>query len=235
MKHIYEVFVFCSGKSGSMSLYNTFKNSGFKCLHCHTPHQFKRTRPEIEDSIFEIIETSRKRLEKVYIIDVYRNPIERKLSSFFNNLDFHVCGQNLTLPEIEDTFNENFIYFGEEYHSINIALRYFGQCLFKNFDFENGYNIRIFNNMYFIKLRFKDIMGWDNILYKIFNREMEISNSNKSEDKSYKTLYETAKKTLRIKNQYLEKIGQDREFNVHNRKFEINEYLNKWRNRVIDQ
>ena len=37
----YNIFICCSGKSGSTTLYTTFINNGYKSIHCHGNENFK--------------------------------------------------------------------------------------------------------------------------------------------------------------------------------------------------
>ena len=55
----------------------------------------------------------------------------------------------------------------EEYHSINSVLTHYNIPLFKKFDFKNKYIICEKNNKVFIKILYKDIHDWNNILSKI--------------------------------------------------------------------
>ena len=51
--------------------------------------------------------------KEIYIIDSYRTPIERKISSFFQNV------LSDSTQNIIDNFNKDYLFYIEEYHSIN--------------------------------------------------------------------------------------------------------------------
>ena len=77
---MYQVFIYCSGKSGSSTLLNTFKMNYYQCTKLHTNIKFEW---QFKKSIFDMIDSSCEKFDKIYIIDSYRTPIERKISSFF--------------------------------------------------------------------------------------------------------------------------------------------------------
>jgi hypothetical protein len=99
-------FVFCGAKSGSQTLWKSLYYSGLKCIHLNSNEHFMESQ-NAYDSVFKLIENNAKRMEKIYIIDVYRNPIERKISSlFFNHFSRF---ENLSLDKLIETFNTNYI------------------------------------------------------------------------------------------------------------------------------
>ena len=91
-----ENFIYCSGKSGSMSLTNTLNNS----YHTHSLLNFLRynnlkisdiKKINIDFNMFKLLnENSKKyKTKKICVYDAYRTPIERKISAFFHFLNFH--------------------------------------------------------------------------------------------------------------------------------------------------
>jgi hypothetical protein len=124
----YNVFIFCGGKSGSSTLHKTFIENNFKVLKQHTVND--------NTNIFNIINESCNDNDTVYIIDSYRTPIERKISSLFQNIDLYLPDYlNYTIEDLISYFNENMIYTIEEYHSIDEILNYYKLPLFDSFDF----------------------------------------------------------------------------------------------------
>jgi hypothetical protein len=135
------VFVYCGGKCGSTTLYETFTNNGFESIHIHSNDDYKQIFKENGNSSFDLIDLKCKNFENVYIIDSYRTPIERKISSFFQNLMHHLPNYNeLSIQEIITYFNDNKLYELEEYHSINEVLEYYNIPLFNVFDFNTKHS-----------------------------------------------------------------------------------------------
>ena len=133
----YNVFIYCGGKCGGTTLARTFSKNGYKTCHLHSSKckgNFKSDINLENDDIYNIINNSCK-TEKVYIIDSYRLPIERKISSFFQNIQKHIPNyNNLLIEEIIKIFNEKFLVKLENYHSINEILSHYKLPLFEKQD-----------------------------------------------------------------------------------------------------
>ena len=86
---MFNIFVYCGGKCWSSTLHNTFMNNNFQSIHVHSNENYK-TEYKTGKSIFDVIDLSCNNFDTVYIIDSYRTPIERKISSFFQNITIHI-------------------------------------------------------------------------------------------------------------------------------------------------
>ena len=227
MTHNIDILVMCGGKCGSSTLYSSFKNSGFKCLKIHSKYdyilQFK------SDSLYDTINLSSK-CKKLFIIDSYRTPIERKISSFFQNIHTFVPNyEYLSIQKLIHIFNLKYLNTIEEYHSINSVLTNYNIPLFNKFDLKKKYNIYEKNNKIFIKILYKDIDDWDNILSKILNKKINIVNDNLSTVKSYKNIYNLFKKKYIVPKSYLKHLkNNDMEFKIYNTNEEQIAYIQKW-------
>ena len=223
------IFVYCGGKCGSSTLQKTFINNNYNSIHVHS-NSYYQNNLKNTDTIFDVIDNSCKKYNKVYMIDSYRTPIERKISSFFQNITIHLPNYNdLTIDNIIDFFNVNFIDHIEEYHSIDEVLQYYGMPLFTEFNFEQRYNIIEKDNKIFIKLLFKDIQKWNIILSKIFQKNIIMHSDNLTKDKSINNLYEEFQKKYKIPRSYIENIlKNDNNFKIYNTKCEQEEYINRW-------
>lgn len=226
-KELLDVIVMCGGKCGSSTLMITMQENGFKCDKYHNEKDFNMRNKE--GDLFPFVEECCKD-KKIFIIDSYRLPIERKISSFFHNLHTHLPTYKET--SIEDLiifFNENHIMTLEEGHSINYLQDYFKLPRFKSFDFEKKYNIYEKDNKKLIKILFKDIKNWDKILSEIFDKEIVIKSANVSKDKDYYDLYMEFLKEYKVPKRYLEEVlKNDEEFKIYNTIEEQEEYLKKW-------
>jgi|SaaInlStandDraft_7_1057024.scaffolds.fasta_scaffold02315_2 hypothetical protein len=221
-----DVLIMCGGKSGSSTLYVTLKKN-YKCLKIHSYldyiEQFN------SNKLYESIdESSNNRI--LYIIDSYRTPIERKISSFFENITIHVPNyKSLSIVKLINLFNEKFLYTLEEYHSINEVFRKYDIPLFDTFDFNKHYNITYKGTKIFIKLLYKDIDNWGTILSRIFKKKIIIRNDNISDTKDYFTMYTEFKKKYKIPKKYIDNLlKNDREFTIYNTKDEQEKYIKKW-------
>jgi hypothetical protein len=222
-----DVLVLCGGKCGSSTLAKTFVKNGYKCIKIHNEEdyflQFKSRK------LYETIELSSKN-KKLYIIDCYRTPIERKISSFFENISKHAPNHNnMPNKELMKIFNEKQINYIEDYHSINDALNKYNIPRWTTFDFEKKYNITKKGNIVFIKLLFKDIQQWDKILTKILGKKIIMFNDNLTNTKPEYKKYQRFKEMYKPPIDYINNIiKNDFEFKTYNTKEEQEQYIQKW-------
>ena len=227
----YDIFVMCGGKCGGSTLAYTFHRNNFKTTHVHGLKNTGAFQSDIdlELGLFNIIDNSSKN-KKIYIIDSYRTPIERKISSFFHNIKLH-CPKytNIKIDELINLFNDKFLYELEEYHSINEILKYYNIPVFDKFDFDNKYNIIEKDNIIFIKIRFNDINDWNKILSNIFNKDIIIYPDNLTENKDIYTLYNKFKSLYKVPKTYVDHIkNNDKEFMIYNSDIEKHKYIEYW-------
>jgi len=230
------VLIFCGGKCGGTTLSTTFKNNGYNTLHMHSSTCFGLYNPNYYDlhkiSTFYVIDYNANK-NKLYIIDSYRTPIERKISSFFQNITFYVPNyKTQNIYELIDIFNSLFNKL-ETYHSIDEVLNHYHLPLFKTFDFDNKYNMIEKDNMVFIKLRFNDIDEWSNILSVIFQKNITIYSKNLTKNKNIANLYNEFKNTYKIPKQFLKDILKIDHFLIYNTLEEQQKYIEYWENNSI--
>jgi len=239
----YSVYVYCCGKSGSSTLKKTFAENGYNSLHCHNSETYNdiMSSTKLNPNVFDIIEQSMINNKHVTIIDSYRNPIERKISSFFENYRGHnvtarrdeVTGvQTYEYDDIIKQLDEQ-CYYLEQYDSINEVLDYFNLPRFTSFDFVKKYNIVQYKNVTIIKLRFEDINEWGNILSEIFGKPITIFNENMSDNKKYAYIYNIVKNNYTISLDMLEYIEHYYpEFRIYNDPESQEKYINYWTSRT---
>jgi hypothetical protein len=231
-----QCYVYCSGKSGSMTLYHTLSQY-FRCLHVHNNMNFRAEIAKTDQiSIFECIDFSRAKYPRVWLLDSFRMPVERVISSFFQNLEKNLSREELAMedslrmPLISRRLDEKINM--ENYHSINEIMNYFEVPLFQTFNFKKGYNIIQKDNLLFIKLRFNDINRWGSILSEVFGMPVRIRNSNQSIDKAYAGLYLKFKNYYRVPVVAYKELTDWPEFRIYTTDAEKEKYDEKWRNRL---
>jgi hypothetical protein len=226
----YQVFVYCSGKCGSTTLYKTLGEK-FKTIHIHSNDDYIKNYPDNKNTIFDLIDYSKTTHETIYIIDAYRTPIERKISSFFHHIENKLPNfRDMNLTDLISWFNDNLLYKIENYHSINEIMNYYEIPLFQKFNFNRGYNMVKKDNIVFIKLLFKDIERWPSILTEIFKTNIpKLKNANLTENKHTAAKYNEFKQIYKTKRDYLQHLQtKDPEFIIYNTPQDINEYIQKW-------
>jgi small nuclear ribonucleoprotein (snRNP)-like protein len=184
-------------------------------------------------TIKDIIEYNAFIGKNVYVIDVYRNPIERKISEYFeilanfhfNNIENNMNKYNLDL--IMNRFNKIFPHIAEgdyfmEKYSINIPCE---------FDFNKKYLLVIKDNIKYVKLRLMDSIDWGKILSQILDTEIIIIKDYETQNKIIGNLYQSFKNNYKIPSNFLEEIQNCRYFNYYNSEEEKIRYLNNWNNK----
>lgn len=209
-----EVFVICGGKCGSTSLEKTFRHNGFATIRTHGFEEFK-SRNLCNLNLHELLEHNIKWNLPTIVIDCYRTPVERKMSSFFHNLNKHV-GDCRDVDELVKQFNEKFIYLLEDYHPINRIFDYFGLDHFTRFNAEKGYNEKVVGNVRYIKIRFCDIGMWGDILSGIVGKRVVMFEDNLTKNRNYYELYCEFKRKYVVNMEYLMKnVKEDVEYGIY--------------------
>lgn len=227
-----QVFIYCGGKCGSMTLYRTLSQY-FSTGHFHNQETFKVHYNIDNYTLFDIIDYNSKLYNDIYIIDSYRTPIERKMAGFFNNINV-IC-PNYKSEKTENLikiFNGIYIYGIEEYHPLDEIMSYYDVEPFKTFDFNNKYNITTKNNIHFIKIRFNDTDNWDEILRHIFKKQINILSENLSADKTYSNEYINFKLNYRLPYNYYNQLINDKHFKIYNTDEEQEIYKLKWNEKI---
>ena len=211
-----------------MTLDSTLNANGLSSLHVHSKEDY--INQGLQGDLYnDIITKSIEKYGRIYIIDSYRTPIERKISSFFQNLHMHVPDTtNTTVDRLIDLFNKYYLKDLEEYHSCNGTFDHYGIPYWTSFDFKEGYNIHEVDNKVFIKLRFADIDRWGSYLSEIFGKPIEMVVDNMSEQKAYAELYKEFKAKYKVPCIYLLTVSRDKDFNVYTTPAEKLQYLKNW-------
>lgn len=172
-----EAIVYSDRKTGSTALFEgLFKSGEFPtAVHLHNAHEFFEQRAHrIQDRIAR----SKACFPKVYIVNSFRDPIERKISEFFH----------LTKPTSADGLQENFEAFVRDYYAPP-ALREIMQMLgigFGDLQKHEKYCTCEVDNVMLIILKHKYASDWSEILSTVMARDVKkIKQSNVTQSKLY--------------------------------------------------
>jgi len=233
-KMVPKVDIICltGGKCGSTTLLNTFNKNGYESIKAHSKDDFKKQFKY--DGLIDLINRSSIN-KKLYIIDSYRTPIERKISSFFQNIEKNVPNyKKYGELKLIDIFNNKYLDKLEEYHSINPIMREYGVEPFNTFDLKKKYVIKKKGNLIFVKLLFSNINNWEKNLSEIFNKKIIIYSRNMSKNKEYKLIYNKFKLMYKTKKSYINNILQnDKQFRIFNTPEQQNIYIKKYLNSAV--
>ena len=227
------IFIYTPPKVGSTTLVTSLRVSlgkSYNTVHIHDEIMLNVLTCINNVKINDIINFLSNTGNKVYVIDVYRTPIERKMSEFFEKISpyhFNNTEQNISsysIKRLSDRFNKLFPHLevGEHYfdkYDISEPIK---------FDFDKKYTIQEINNIKYIKLRLCDSEQWGAILSNIFQTEIILIPDYKTEDKGIGELYKKFKNEYTIPSNYIEIIRSDKALKFYYNEAERNNYINSW-------
>jgi hypothetical protein len=233
------IFVYTPPKVGSTTLISSLRISlgkSYNIIHIHDEIMLSVLTGINNVNINEIIEYLNYIGKKIYVIDVYRSPIERKMSEFFekiscyhfNNSDENISKYNI--KRISDRFNklfphlENGDHYLEKYNISEPVL----------FDFDKKYTIQEINNIKYIKLRLCDSNIWANILSTIFESDIVLITDYQTKEKKIGRLYNKFKSEYKLPLNFFEEIKTNKYFLYYYSDKERNDYINLWQKKLCD-
>lgn len=234
------IFVYTPPKVGSTTLVTSLRVSlgkSYNTIHIHDETMLSVLTGINDVKINDIIYFLSNQGKNVYVIDVYRSPVERKMSEFFEKISpyhFNNTSENInnySIKRISDRFNKLFPHIENNDH-------YFDKYEISEpipFDFKNKYTIQIINNIKYIKLRLCDSNLWADILSNIFQLDIVIIHDYKTEDKGIGKIYNTFKSEYKIPSNFIELIKNDKYFNFYYNELERIDYLNNWSTRITNE
>ena len=231
------IFIYTHPKVGSTTLVTSLRVSlgkTFNIIHIHDEIMLNVLTGINDVKINDILKYLSNKGKNVYVIDVYRTPVERKMSEFFEKISpyhFNNSAKNISnysMKRITDRFNKIFPHIENGDH-------YFENYKIEEpvlFDFNKKYTIQEINKIKYIKLRLCDSHLWDSILSNIFQNQVIIINDYKTEDKDVGDLYKRFKNEYRLPINYIELIKNNKYLNFYLTEDERNKYLQTWMSKV---
>lgn len=227
------VFLYCPPKVGSTSLVTSlriFACEKFHIMHLHNDQMLNHLY-DVDVTINDIIKYNSSLGKNIYVIDIYRLPIEHKISIFFEKLEkyhFNNSVENIEKYPIEKLirrFNMIFPHLGNnDYFRNEYSITYP-----KTFDFEKKYSIVKDGNVRYIKLRLIDSSThWSNALKEILNTDVKIVRDYETLQKSIKHIFKNFMESYKIPENLLELVKKDSSFYYYNTIEEVEKYLNNW-------
>jgi hypothetical protein len=234
------IFIYTPPKVGSTTLVSSLRVSlGKSCnvLHIHDDIMLNVIAGIKNINVNEIINYLASIKKEVYVIDVYRTPIERKMSEFFEKISpyhFNNSEDNISkykINRITDRFNKLFPHLakGEHYfdkYDINDPVP---------FDFEKKYSFQEINNIKYIKLRLCDSNEWNKILSQILKMDIILINDYQTDFKPIGQFYKKFKEEYKLPSNYIELISNCKYFNFYHSEEERNSYLDMWKKKLDNE
>jgi hypothetical protein len=234
------IIIYCGAKVGSTSLVSSLRLScsdTTNVIHLHDDAMLRiLTNSDDSITISGLIEYNSK-IKKVYVMDIYRSPIERKMSEYFEKLcDLHFNNKaeevnKYQVQKIIKRFNDIFNHIGNGDHYID---RY-DIPVIDSFDMKKKYQMQTWNNITYIKLRLKDSLLWSDMLSSILNRKIYIVRDYETVNKHIGDLYKKFKSEYKLPLNHYQSIVEDEYLKFYYTEEERCEYLNEWLKRVCDR
>jgi hypothetical protein len=227
------IFIYTPPKVGSTTLVTSLRVSlgrTYNIVHIHDEIMLSVLTGINNVKINDIIYFLSKKGKNVYVIDVYRTPIERKMSEYFEKLSpYHFNNTedkliHYSLDRISYRFNklfphiENGDHYFERYNILEPI----------PFDFDNKFTLQIIDNINYIKLRLCDSQFWSSILSQIFKSDIVIIHDYNTSNKHIGQLYNRFKNEYKIPYNFYQSIQNCKYFNFYYNEIERHAYLDFW-------
>jgi hypothetical protein len=227
------IFVYTPPKVGSTSIVSSLRIFGsemFNIIHIHDEEMLRIFSNISGVTVNEIIQFNKYLDRDVYVIDVYRSPIERKISAYFEKVGvyhFNTSDENVNnynINKVINRFNKIFLHIANGDHFMDV----YNIPLPKTFNFRHKYLLQEHNGIKYIKLRLKDSNCWSDILTNIFGKKICAIKDYESTNKPIKDLYNRFKDNYKIPSNFLDEIMNCRYLKYYYSPSEIQEYKNQW-------
>lgn len=232
------IFIYTPPKVGSTTLVSSLRVSlgkSYNIIHIHDEVMLSVLTGINNVTVNELIQYISNQGKNVFVIDVYRLPIERKISEYFEKLScihFNNTEQkvnNYSIKRISDRFNSLFPHLSNGEHYFNK----YGIENIEPFNYEKKYTLQVINGVKFIKLRLMDSNCWNTILSEILNAKIVILNDYKTDDKIISELYKKFKQEYKIPINFLHIIQNCKYLNFYLSDKEKMVYFKIWEKKTI--
>jgi len=233
------VFIYTPPKVGSTTLVSSLRLSlgnSYSIVHLHDEVMLNVLTGVANVSVNEIINYLSSMGKVVYVIDVYRTPIERKMSEFFEKISpyhFNNAEENInhySINRVSERFNALFPHIGNGDHYLE-KYNIDGPI---SFDFKKKYTVQKKNNITYVKLRLCDSSTWAAFLSTIFASDIVTITDYQTDNKGIGELYKRFKREYKLPVNYLEDIKKCEYLKLYYSEQERLDYLNMWQKQVCD-
>lgn len=227
------IFVYTPPKVGSTSLVSSIRLCAAKqfcVIHLHDEIMLKVFTGIQNVTINDIISYNAYIGRTVFVIDIYRTPVERKISEYFEKLSayhFNNSEENLNRYNVDlviKRFNKLFPYLGNGDHyfeKYNIPIP-------ETFNHAKKFSLQLINGVYYLKLRLRDVSEWSKILTQVLQTKIIMIEDYKTQDKKIGDLYKMFLFKYKIPENYLNLIKDNKYLNYYFSSKEKEDYLHKW-------
>lgn len=187
----------------------------------------------------EVINDDTGQFRKIYVIDVYRPTLEKRISEYFQDLSekhFNNIEENINqydLNKIIKRFNDIFPYLEHiDYYKNIYDIPDIEKC--KPFNFDSKYQLYNNNGVTYLKLRLIDSYTWSSILSEILGEQIFVVKDYASENKIIGPLYKKFMENYKLPYNFFRMIELCPQLKFYYSDQERETYLDIWRNKIIN-
>jgi len=230
------IFIYTPPKVGSTTLVTSLRVSlgkTYNIIHIHDDVMLN-VLTGLNVRVNEIIEYIASIGKNIFVVDIYRPSIERKISEYFEKLSpYHFNNtegniSNYNINRIINRFNKIYPYLALEEH-------YFDKYDIEehiSFNFDKKYTLQLLNGIKYVKLRLMDSQHWPSILSQILQTNIVLINDYQTKDKGIGDLYNRFKQEYKLPINYYDDFKNDKYFNFYYSEEERSHYLESWVNKL---
>ena len=233
------IFIYTPPKVGSTTLVTSLRVSlgrSYNIIHIHDDLMLN-VLTGLNVKVNELIEYIANMNKNIIVIDIYRTPIERKISEYFEKLSpyhFNNTQENISNYNINRIINR----FHKIYPYLALEEHYFDKYNIETpdiFQFDKKYTIQCINGIKYVKLRLMDSHLWNTILSEILHTNIVIINDYQTSNKGIGDLYTRFKEEYKLPINYFEELKKDKYLLFYYSEEERNAYLENWEQKLGDQ
>ena len=228
------ILIYTPPKVGSTTLVSSLRVSlgnSYNIIHIHDEIMLNVLTGIENVTINQIIHYLSELGKNVFVIDVYRTPVERKMSEFFEKISsyhFNNTEENVSNYNLDRIIKR----FNKVYPHIENSEHYFENYNIESpppFDFKKKYTIQqMKHNLKYIKLRLCDSSNWATILSTVLKQDIVIINDYHTKNKKIGDLYKRFKEEYRLPINYFEDLKTNKYLKYYYNDEEREKYLSEW-------
>jgi hypothetical protein len=228
------IFVYCPPKVGSTSLVSYLRiylNHAYTIFHIHDDSTLRVLYKITGVTVNDLIQYNASLGVQVYVIDVFREPIERKMSHYFEELEslhFNNAESKINhydVAKITKRFNQVFPFIGVSDYYANVYHKTGTELTTSS---ETRIGITSDKNVTYVKLRLRDSKEWGSILSRLFRSEVVVLPDHETTKKPLGELYTRFKEQYKIPRNLFDLVLKDTSLNKYLTGKEQFDYIAKW-------
>lgn len=232
------IFVYTAPKVGSTSMVSSLRIFGidkFNIIHIHDEIMLSVLKDIRDITINNIILYNAHIGHTVYVIDIYRNPIEHKISYFFEHIGYHFNNtdeniNNYDINRLIKRFNQVFPFINTTNYFIE---QYNLSTPLPEFDHSKKYAYADENGVKYIAVRLTDSDKWGDIISSIIGHKIMTIKDYETKNKIINSAYRSFIDRYKLPDNFADIIATNKNINYFLSPDEKKKYLNTWSSKLL--